>query len=129
MKTRRSNGTTLIEVVIGLVLLGALLVTLLVAAAKLELQKKRADEKLQSVRMLDSILEDCFSRGFPTSGKMHTIPGETRWNCSFEIVQSSTVRDPLSVVRVRIHSHARDESVLGMVDVLVHKENIGTAAW
>ena len=61
MNRRRCNGTTLIEVVVGLALLGSLLVALIVAASTLEQRRKRADEKLQAVGILEHILQDCFA--------------------------------------------------------------------
>ncbi len=129
MKPRVCSGTTLIEVVVGLALLGSLLVILLLAASKLEVQKRKAVEKLQSVQVLDNVLQDCFSKGFPMLGVLRPIPGESRWDCSFEIVQTSAIDDPFLVIRVRMHRHGKPESTLSFAEVLVHKDNLERRAW
>lgn len=129
MNRRRCNGTTLIEVVVGLALLGSLLVALIVAASTLEQRRKRADEKLQAVGILEHVLQDCFAKGFPTTGKQRTIHIESQWNCSFELVKATEINDPFVVVRVQLHRHDHPEKSVSMAEVMVHKDVLGRSEW
>jgi type II secretory pathway pseudopilin PulG len=65
IETRLIRGITLIEVVVGLVLLSTLLTVILISTGKLHRQQKAAIQKLEAVHLLDELTAEFFRKGFP----------------------------------------------------------------
>ena len=62
MRSRRSSrrsapGVTLVEAALGAALLGSLLVTILIGAARLQRQAARAERRIDALRVADRLLE------------------------------------------------------------------------
>lgn len=69
---RSSRAITLIEVVVGLFLLGTLLTMILIASGKLERQRRVALSKIQAVEQLDQLVSEYFGKGSrPTISTNH----------------------------------------------------------
>ena len=96
-----SRGFTLVEVLAGSVLLGTLLVTMLVANARLTNQAARAELRVQGCRIADQLLAQWWvdPASFPSSdsGSIDTYPG-WRWqttalaNMQAEALHAQAVR-------------------------------------
>jgi type II secretory pathway pseudopilin PulG len=97
----RRSGITLIEVVVGLALLGSLLVMMVIAGGRLEKQRKISEEKLEAIAALDSLVSGFFSSGFPPVPSNGAVPGNDRWAWQLAIVNTAAP-ESCSVARVSI---------------------------
>ena len=65
----RHRGVTLIETLVGALLLGTLLVSILLARGRMDIQARRAEDRLQAVSILEAVVEAWWSaREFPPDG-------------------------------------------------------------
>lgn len=128
-------GITLIEVVVGLALLGSLLVMMLMAAGRLEKQRKVSEEKLEAVAVLDRLISSFFSNGFPPTPSSGPVPGNERWVWQLANVNTAAP-ESCSVARISIldtkKTSSRDTDPespsrlsLASVDVLVANSAFG----
>lgn len=104
--TRLNRGITLIEVVVGLVLLSTLLTVILISTGKLHRQQKAAMQKLEGVRLLDELTADFFRKGFPnldSAGPIENRP-DRYWQLTGQ--PSSIAPDHLINARLSIHQAA-----------------------
>lgn len=63
------RGVTLVETLIGALLLGTLLVSIVLARGRMDTQARRADDRLQAVAVLEGVVEAWWSaREFPPDG-------------------------------------------------------------
>lgn len=60
---RRSTGVTLIEVLAALTLLGSLAVVMVLSRGQLMSQHRRAEQKLEAVRVADALLASWWAEG------------------------------------------------------------------
>lgn len=76
----RPRGTTLVEALVGTVLLGTLLVTILVAKGRLAVQAAQAENRVQACEVLDSVLERWWPDrdGLPRD-QAGEVPDRPRW--------------------------------------------------
>lgn len=74
--TRLIRGITLIEVVVGLVLLSTLLTVILISTGKLHRQQKSAIQKLEAVHLLDELTAEFFRKGFPSLDSVGPIDSQ-----------------------------------------------------
>ncbi len=121
--TRRQGGTTLVEALVGMALLGGLLVALLVGQAQLVAQRARAEEHLEACRLADQLIESWWSdqETFPRRSQ-GTVSGLYRWRwrtqvgpskeaeearaelVALELVRqgTETAKDPRAALRVEL---------------------------
>lgn len=129
MWQRVRRGITLVEVVAGIALMGVLLLILLVSIAKIESQKRRADEKLKAVSALDGVLQACFTKGFPALNRLHVLPGNPELVLVVEVVPGDSVIDPFHVLRVRLNRPGTSRSALCYADIVVHNDDLDGGEW
>ena len=75
-ETQPNRGITLIEVVVGLVLLSTLLTVILISTGKLHRQQKAAIQKLEAVHLLDELTAEFFRKGFPNLDSVGPIESQ-----------------------------------------------------
>jgi type II secretory pathway pseudopilin PulG len=75
-ETPPKRGITLIEVVVGLVLLSTLLTVILISTGKLHRQQKAAIQKLEAVHLLDELTAEFFRKGFPNLDSVGPIESQ-----------------------------------------------------
>ena len=113
------RGITLTEVVVGLALLGSLLTMMLIAAGRLERQRRTAETRLEAVAVLDRLVSGFFSNGFPalpSSGPIIEHDGMA-WQMSKVAIATP---EECSVARVSVVQWKGSESTtVASVDVLV----------
>ncbi|MCY2929863.1 MAG: hypothetical protein NTV86_10295 [Planctomycetota bacterium] len=78
--TRRSDGLTLVEAVVGTAILGSLLVALLMAAHRLNVQARRSQARLEACRIADELLAAWWPtrEDFPTDSS-GPVAGREGW--------------------------------------------------
>lgn len=103
-------GITLIEVVVGLVLLSTLLTVILISTGKLYRQQKVAIQKLDSVHLLDELTAEFFRKGFPILDS--TGPVESQPDCYWQVTgqPSAIAPDRLVIIRLSILSSSTNHS-------------------
>ena len=121
------NAITLIEVVVGLVLLSTLLTVILISTGKLHRQQKAAIQKLEAVRILDELAGDFFREGFPsldTTGPIESQP-KLIWKQTGQ--PSPIAPDRLVNVRLSIlqSPFSESNSQLATLEILVQRDQIG----
>jgi hypothetical protein len=87
MKARRKNswqsakaGATLLEAVIGSVILGTLLVSILMARVQMQAQSHRAEARLAACRVLDDLMNKWWSDGAtPPRNDSGSVPDHEDW--------------------------------------------------
>ena len=91
---RSARGMTLIEAVAGTALLGTLLVTILVARAKLTAQGRRAELRIEACRLADELLESWWPdrRKIPRNGTGR-IPGPGDWRWRTRVVDNRAAEE------------------------------------
>ena len=103
-------GITLIEVVVGLVLLSTLLTVILISTGKLHRQQKAAIQKLESVHLLDELTAEFFRKGFPSldsTGPVESQP-DRYWQVTGQ--PSAIAPDRLVIIRLSILSSSPNHS-------------------
>lgn len=123
---RSRRGTTLIEVLAGLLVLGTLLVSVTVARARFIRQAADAERRLRATRAADALLNNWFTGPAPSvpasaSGPLPDAPG-----CSW---RTRSLRDPAAaqvdavVVRLEIFDRAIAASAAPVltIDLLQHQ--------
>ena len=126
-KTPPRQAITLIEVIVGLVLLSTLLTVILISTGKLHRQQKAAIQKLEAVRILDELAGDFFREGFPnldTTGPIENQP-KLIWKQTGQ--PSPIAPDRLVNVRLGIFQSPASESnpQLATLEILVQRDQIG----
>jgi hypothetical protein len=74
------RGTTLVEAVLGMALLGTLLVTMLVAGSRMTAQRGRVERRLEACQAADALLESWWTNrsALPRSAS-GDLPGRPGW--------------------------------------------------
>lgn len=90
--TRRRGAFTLIEVVLGLVLMATLLVGILLAIGRHQHIHRLSAERNAAAELADNLLTDWFAspQGVPLSG-YGTLPSMPRWSWRTSVVANRTV--------------------------------------
>ncbi len=129
MNRRKNSGTTLIEVVVGLSLLGSLLVALIVVASKLDTQRKATEQKQIAIQVLDQVLSKGFSRGFPPANTIVPAQADSEWDFTVNILENQSLVPPLLIARIAVTRRGNSDDIVSFVDVIVHRENLGSSSW
>lgn len=76
----RARGFSLVEALAGSLLLGSLLVAMLVAMSRMEMQSRRAEDQVQACAVLDGLLEEWWQDrdNFP-DGDSGEVPDHAGW--------------------------------------------------
>lgn len=116
---------TLIEVVVGLALLGSLLVSLLLAKVRLSHQRIEAENRLMAIRAADDLLSEWSAQGtrIPRQSTGRAGPGDQfRW--STHVIRNQRVQDmSLQVVRLELtDDEATNHRALASVELLLPPE-------
>ncbi len=128
------RGITLIEVIVGLVMLGTLLTVILISTGKLHQQQKAAIQKLDAVRILDELTGEFFREGFPqldstgpiasrpdrfwqVTGQPNPIAPERLFNLRISIHNASPNQPQTAISRVMPQ--------LANLEILVARDSIG----
>lgn len=138
---RLNRGITLIEVVIGLVLLSTLLTVILISTGKLHRQQKAAIQKLEAVHLLDELTAEFFRKGFPNLDSVGPI--ESQPDRYWQVTGQPSPIGPDRLVSVRLSilgsspnqsqanlratsdpSNATDRR-LATLEILVSRDSIG----
>lgn len=101
---KRTRGFTLLEVIVALVLLGSVLVGSMLAFASHHEQIRRAEKRLEAVRIADRILAELALSpdGIPARSR-GAVTEKPNWLWVTEPVAAATLADvPVLVVRFRI---------------------------
>ena len=109
----RPRGITLIEVIVGLVMLSTLLTVILISTGKLRQQQKAALQKLDAVRILDDLTGEFFREGFPkldSTGKV-----ASRSDRYWQVTGKPNAIAPDSLFDIRISIHVADAASVGSV--------------
>jgi prepilin-type N-terminal cleavage/methylation domain-containing protein len=125
IKQSPKRGVTLTEVIVGIVLLGSLLTMMLVAAGRLERQRRSAELKLAAVAELDKLTSRFFAVGFPALPSTGLIPENAKF--AWEAVQASSESpETCLVARIRIVDREKPNAVpYAVAEVLVDKASLG----
>ena len=122
-------GITLLEVVVGLVLLGTLLTAILISSGKLHQQQKIALKKIEAVELLDELIASFFREGFPALDSIGDMndQGDLYWRLSG--APCSIAPDRLSICRctvvLRDSTSQSPDRHLASVELLVSNNSIG----
>lgn len=126
------KGMILIEVVVGIMLLGTLLTTILIAVSRLEIQRKSILKRSQSIEILDGLVDKFFRRGFPGHGMEQSISEDEALRWKVTVTPSPIIPQSLSIVRVTMLENklnaGRELSIhsIAYVELVVENEFIGT---
>ena len=118
---------TLIEVVVGLVILGTILASLAIARGRFARQWAAADRKLTAAKALDGLIAEWMQRPFVPLNRQGPLPGTMPGTRDF-IWRTTALRNrdaaPLlaAIVRVEVfdRDEKRDQAPIVIVDLLVH---------
>jgi prepilin-type N-terminal cleavage/methylation domain-containing protein len=119
----RPHGLTLIEVVVGMGILGALLVGILLADTRTSGQTRRANERIEACKAADELLRTWWfdwsgGKEFPRGGS-GAVSGRAGWTWETEILPPAGAADlNADVVAVRIFTPDRQEPAAS-VEVLM----------
>ena len=116
------NGLTLIEIVVGLVIMASVLASSLIAFSAHRRQLRHAEQRIEAVAIADELLLLLSGQvdGFPNSGR-GTIAGKPQWFWQTSIVGTTSPMDvPLQVIRLRVIETQQDgqQKLLTSVDVV-----------
>lgn len=86
----RARGFTLVEAMVGGLLMASLLVAILMAMGKMSVQSRRAEDRIAACAMLDTLLEQWWrdQRQLPRN-KSGQVPGHAGWSW-----QTRTINNP-----------------------------------
>jgi type II secretory pathway component PulJ len=89
----RAKGFTLIEAIAGSLLLGSLLVSLLLILSHLNIQSRRAEDRIQASAMLDELMEKWWPDrvNLPRNGS-GTVPNHADWRWQTQTIASPQAR-------------------------------------
>jgi Tfp pilus assembly protein PilV len=123
-RSRRHRGTTLIEVLAGLVVLGALLVSIAIARARFAHQQADADRRLRATRAADAMLATWFAGPTPAvplaaAGALDGAP-EFSWQTHVLPNRSAATLGAV-VVRLDVIDRSMPKAAVMSVDLLVHR--------
>jgi type II secretory pathway pseudopilin PulG len=113
------RAITLVEVVVGLSLMATLLTGILVVAGRFEKQRRISQNKLPAIEILDQLLAEFFSKGFPILSSEGIIDTDREWHWKVAEASIQPSEDTLMTVRVSIAETHEAERQLAYVDVLV----------
>ena len=121
------QGITLVEVVVGLVLLSTLLTVILISTGRLHRQQKAALQKLDAVRILDDLTGEFFRQGFPRLDSTGPIESRPDRNWQMTGRPNPIAPDRLLDVRISIlnQTAAAQSQRLATVELLVPVSSIG----
>jgi type II secretory pathway pseudopilin PulG len=122
---RKRHGITLIEVVAGLVMVGSLLTVMIVTAGRFEKNRAKASQKLQAVRLADSLMTDFFASGFPSIGSEGLVPGSSQLHWKLTGQENPNAPTLLADVRLLIHKLDVPQQTLASIEVLINKDALG----
>jgi len=122
---RKRQGVTLIEVVAGLVMVGSLLTVMIITAGRFEKNRAKALQKLQAVRIADSLMTDFFASGFPTIGSEGFVPGSSQLHWKVTGQENANAPTLLADVRLLIHKLDVPQQTLASIEVLISKDTLG----
>lgn len=119
---RRANGFTLLEVVVGLVLMASVLVSSMLAFTAHQRQLRYAEAKLEAVLVADALLESFTSSrdGIPPAAS-GPVNGRAGWYWRTQVVGVTAPADiSLQVIRLQVLGPVREGSsrVLASLDVV-----------
>ncbi|MFZ4081299.1 MAG: hypothetical protein ACOYKN_08730 [Pirellula sp.] len=126
-RTALRNGITLTEVVIGIALLGTLLCVMLIAAGRLERQRKLARAKIEAIETIDQFAQKCFREGFPPRSFETNIDRHPSWRMTYIRMQLEDLPENISKARIAIdvpNDELQTSLVLAAIEVLVSNEYI-----
>jgi prepilin-type N-terminal cleavage/methylation domain-containing protein len=121
------RGTTLIEVLAGLVILGTLLVSVALARGRFLRQWKQADQRLAAIHEADQLVEQWIS-GSPESVPVN-LTGRTddsdqhRWRTQ-SVPSAAAASLGSIVVRLTVYGPSEDQLPLASVDFLVRNPKL-----
>lgn len=120
----KRRGTTLIEVIAGLVILGTLLATMLVARSRFARQEKLATRRLQAIHALDAQIArwmDGPASAFPisTSGSLTESPNQI-WRTR-PVNRSSAKLLSAKAVHVEVIDPTEKDPIVA-IDLLLHAD-------
>ena len=117
------DGITLIEVVVGLAMLGGMLSVMLIASGKLETQRRAAQDKAVAVEVLDQTLGQFFRDSVQISGPQQSIeiPGHPSWSLILSRRAWTERSDVFDIVRFAIRDADRNYLNLATAEVLVKR--------
>ena len=119
----RRQGTTLIEVLAGLLLLGTLLVSVTVARGRFIQQWTAADRKLTAIRWADSQIAQWLAgpvTAVPVGGEgTLDAPAKCSWRTR-RVADTSAESLGAAVIRLEIIDRENGNAALASVDFLLH---------
>lgn len=88
------RGITLVEAVAGTALLGSLLVAVLIASSRLQVQRARSEARLAACGVADGLLEGWWEERdeFPRRAE-GPVPGRDGWRWRTEVVENGAAAD------------------------------------
>ncbi|MFK7821663.1 MAG: type II secretion system protein [Planctomycetaceae bacterium] len=117
------SGFTLIEAVVGTVLIGVFASTTLLAFRVHNTQLQNATDTLQAVRFADEKLDDLLQGKGPVRPAVGTVPGQADWQWSVELLNRTV---PLANARAEVSRlrvvRVTDKRVLVSTDFVSHVE-------
>jgi prepilin-type N-terminal cleavage/methylation domain-containing protein len=119
--TRKRRGVTLIEVVVGLAMLGTLLTAMMIMAGRFQRLQKSAIEKTEAVRLLDKQVGSLYRKGFPNADAHWPVESNATWIISTRRRPWSDSPEKFEIVRVSISDKSDLARVLATVELLVAK--------
>ena len=125
------RGTTLIEVLAGLVILSTLLVSLAMARGRFLRQWAQADQRIAASHEVDHLMEQWFAASPPavpidSNGITDDVPHhlwQTQVIASPQAASIGTI-----VVRLQVFQNNEAQSPLASIDVLLRDPSLGTRA-
>ena len=119
----KRRGMTLIELLAGLVILGTVLATMVVARGRLTRQWAQADRKIEAARALDHMLAiwtDAPAFPVPASGSLigtKNCQWRTQW-----ISDPAAAKLGAAVARVEVFDPLSGATPILTIELLIHKE-------
>jgi type II secretory pathway pseudopilin PulG len=119
--TSNRHAITLIEVVVGLALLGTLLTTMMVTAGKFSGIQKSANRKSEAIKVLDELVGQLYRMGFPPEDQSEPLTEHANWQLTFRRRPWTESPERFDIVRVAIEDVSKKTAELASVELLVTK--------
>ena len=113
---------TLIEIVVGLVILGTILASLAIARGRFARQWAAADRKLTATRALDSLITGWMERPLVPVNRQGPLPDAKNFTWRTRAVRAPDPILQTATIRVEVFDgeKPRDDAPVLSVDLLVH---------
>ncbi len=127
---RSAAALTLVEAVAGTAILGTLLVSMLMASGRMEVQSSRASRRIEACKIADSLLESWWDAKVTGSGNDNgkkfqragggDVPGREGWKWRTSVVPNTSAEEfSAEVVALEIFSSGSGEKPLVSIEVML----------